>query len=56
MKMMTTDRLVVAADNEESVAENDISLLQLLLVCSNLWIKMFMDFDHRECDLDDLAP
>ena len=41
MKTVITDRLIVAANNEESVAENDITLLQLLLVVSNLWIKMF---------------
>ena len=34
--MMPTDRLVLTADNEESVAENDVTLLQLFLVRSNL--------------------
>ena len=38
--MMATDRLVLAADNKESVTENDIALLQLLLVRSNLTIMM----------------
>ena len=36
MTMMKTDRLILAAHDEKSVAENNVTLLQLLLVRANL--------------------